>query len=234
LSSPSSPIAGLALPKPTPDAVGRWVPQAQLAIAQWLEISPLESCLPIFLTRFLFQSQFPDLTPRSPLDARFCEQRERIRSFTCKEADLAERCVPAEFWDQGVSELFHSSTIARAPLDWLETVVFQRSPLDCAFVIFKVHEALTKMAGLHAAQKRGVADAQEFFEGIPGFDDIFGHWVALLALSDLPDPKGIATFVTEWSKLPGFPQRFVACCTYLEASVRHIEGPGGEEEEENP
>jgi hypothetical protein len=232
LSSPFSPIAAVPPPEQTPDAVGRWVAQSQALLSQWLCLTEPEPCLAVFLIRFFFQTKFPAFGPAPSLTTRLSAERERIRGLTCRAALLAERCVPDDFLNTSVKDLFQSSTVARAPLDWLQIVPFQTSPLDCAYAIFKVHEALTKMAALHAAQKRGVANPQEFFEGMPGFDDIFGHWVALLAVSDLPDPKAVVEFVTRWSKLPSFPQRFVACCTYLEASVRQIETSDGVVEEE--
>jgi hypothetical protein len=114
---------------------------------------------------------------------QFLTQKELIRGLTPREANLI---VPKEFVDQPVMRLFNSSSIAKAPLDWLEMVTFQVCPFDIAYA---------KMAILLATQGQENDESQVFFEKMPGFDDIFGHWVGLLAVSELPDPKGLITFM---------------------------------------
>jgi hypothetical protein len=222
--APQCPLAALSPPSESVESVTTWVRQGQAVLAQYLEKPPpdAEPILAILLERFVFQK--PGRGPRQDRDAdRLNAERERIRALTPEEARLSPNYVPPEFADQPVSRLFESSTIARAPLDWLQVVAFQTCPLDIAYSIFKTHEALTKMATLQAVRGQENPQPQAFFDRVPGFDDIFGHWVALLSASDLPDPGAVVAFVNEWSGLPSFPQRFLVCCAYLEASVRQIE-----------
>jgi hypothetical protein len=232
-AAPSCPLAKLPPHTGTPESVAEWARQGQAVLAQYIGEAPpdAEAVFAVLLIRFAFERWAPARAEGGEADA-LTAQRERIRTLTPREAHLVERYVPPECADLPVTRLFEVSSIARAPLDWLQIVPFFACPLDVAYTIFKTHEALTKMATLQATQAQENPQAQAFFERMPGFDDIFGHWIALLAASDLPDPKSIVAFVNEWAGLPGFPQRFLACCAYLEAAVRQIETFGQDHEEE--
>jgi hypothetical protein len=142
--------------------------------------------------------------------------------MTPTEANVVLRYVPDGCQTRPIPELFQSSTVARAPLEWLQLTQFYVCPLDVAYGVFKVHESLTVMATLQVTQNEPSAGPMAFYAKMPGFDDIFGFWIALLAVSDVADPRALVAFLNKWSGLPAFPKRFMACCAYLEASVTHI------------
>jgi hypothetical protein len=235
-ASPSSPLSVIAPHAGTPDSVAQWVRASVAALVQYIggaeaEVeAEAEGVLSVLLARFVFEFEFERRAAARADD--LSGRREHIRGLCPRDVPIVDRYVPAECAERPVTRMFAVSSIARAPLDWLQIAGWRVCPLDIAYAVFKTHEALTKMATLEATRNLQSQEAQAFFERMPGFDDIFGHWVALVAVSDLPDPKEVVEFVNEWARLPGFPQRFLACCAYLEAAVRQIETFGQEEEEE--
>ena len=69
-------------------------------------------------------------------------------------------------------------------------------------------------------------DSESFFSKVPGFDDIFGLWICLFCTAQLADARTLYASIVNWSKLPGFSQRFLACCAYLEAAISQSEQEG--------
>jgi hypothetical protein len=206
-----------------PESICAWILRASEILSAFATTSLPEKAaiLQILLSKFVFLLSYPDLRPRPEPSCELAGKIEAIRWSTAREVRLIEKFVPVQYFDRPVAELFQCSSIAKAPREWLLTVPFLVCPIDIGYVIFKAHEALTKMAILLITQAGG--DSQAFFDNVPGFDDIFGHWVALLACADVPEPRATVEFLNTWSAMPGFPKRFLPCCAYFEAALAQIE-----------
>jgi hypothetical protein len=169
-----------------------------------------EAVLSIMLTRYVFSHRYPEFTFRAEPDQNFSDNLRAIGQTT---HNLGFRS--AAYRDKEIADVFGPCKDA---IDWIQKLQFQLAPVDAAFAIFKAHEALAVVA-------TGAAPAAAH-ERLPGFDDIFGLWAALLIASGVPDPRGIVDFVNKWAALPGFPKRFIACCAYMEAALAQIEALG--------
>jgi hypothetical protein len=230
LDSDNSPLRAMPLADVGEDAVAEWVSQAAVLLSQFENSDSPDRriIISIFLARYLFNRWHPKFAPENTVDADFNARREAIRKMTPTQANIIPRYVPDGYQDRPISELFQSSSVARAPLEWIQRIQFHVCPLDVAYGVFKVHESLTVMATLQVTRDQPDADKRTFYQKMPGFDDIFGLWMALLAISEVADPRGLAAFLNRWSVLPAFPKRFMACCAYLEASAAQIAEFGSE------
>ena len=160
------------------------------------------------------------ISPVNNTNEKFYKAMDVIRQRTPEESNILPKYVPESCKGKPVQEMFRSSSIAEAPIEWLELSQFKVCPLDIGYCIFKVHESLSIMVTLQASSGDESAD---FFARMPGFDDIFDIWLCMVCCSNLADPIGINNFLSTWSRLPVFPSRFHACCAYLEAAVQQIQ-----------
>ena len=216
-----------------PDEVINWINRAAATIAalDGIQISERREVINVFVVRYFFERTYPQFQPEVVGDdAKFTETRERVLRMKPEEAHIPKKYIPPSCLDLPVSKLFESSSIAKAPALWMSMMQFKCCPLDVAYYIFKVHESLSIMATLQATENSQGTTSEDFYSKMPGFDDIFDLWLCLVCYADLADPRGMNNFVGNWTRLPGFPQRFVACCAYLEAAVSQIEALGEEEQ----
>ena len=110
--------------------------------------------------------------------------------------------------------------MASAPVEWFRNASIQVTPIDAAYSIVKVHEAISVMAVLRSTS---VEKNEDFRDKMPGFDDIFEIWLSLLATSDVFDPKQLLTFIDKYSILPGFSARIMSHLAYFEASLMQLQ-----------
>jgi hypothetical protein len=240
LDCPSSPLAKaklipLQIPNST-DSVFGWISEATTAVVKYDNIESTErrEAISIYVMRYLFSRTYPLFKPKSKHDPGFCRVMRFCSKKTPTQANIQSKFIPKGYENKSLKEMFNSSSIAKAPLEWLNLVQFMYCPVDMAYCISKVHESLSLMTTLQATNGQ---TPQDFFAKVPGFDDIIDVWIALVCCSDLADPKSIYDFISKWSRLPGFPSRFMACCAYLEASADQIAShiPSTlQEEEETP
>ena len=227
LDSDASPLHDLSFENvETIDAAGVWIREA---VARLAEYDGIRSCkerelfLRVFATRYLFSRAFPKLAMASISSAKFDNNRALIRTKTPGFIGIDAKYIGNELIERPLSDLFENTSINQAPVAWLEMAQFAVSPPDVAFCIAKVHESLTIMATLQASRGNGSV-AKDFFRKIPGFDDIFGLWVAAVAVSNAGNLMGISQFLSDCECLFDFIPRFAMCVTYLQASIANING----------
>lgn len=213
------------------DAAIDWIRRASDTLVQLdgIQISDRKDVINVLVARYFFERTYPLFAPELHDDTIFSQTRQKIRQMNPKEAKIPLKYVNPNLLDKPVTEIFTSSSIASAPVGWMNLMEYKLCPLDVAYCIFKVHESLSIAATLQATENSKGTTSEDFYSKLPGFDDIFDLWICLVATSDIADPCGMNNFIGEWTRLPGFPQRFVACCTYLEAAVSQIKVIGGQE-----
>jgi len=207
------------------NSVSNWIQSAVSVITKFDSIDNIErkEVINVFAMRFLFERTYPLLRPENQYSVSFSRAMQTATQKSPLEMGIPEKYIPAQCMNVPVAEMFSVSSISSAPIEWLRYAQFKVSPLDVAFCIFKVHESLSIMATLQATNMNESQDSEEFFAKMPGFDDIFDLWLSSVCVSGVTDPKGICEFISKWSRLQGFPSRFLACCAYLEASISQIE-----------
>lgn len=208
-----------------------WIKSAAETLVQLdaIPITDRRDVINVLVSRYFFERTYPMFVPELKHDEVFTATRQKIRGMTPEEAHIPLKYVNKAILDKPVTEIFKLSSIHSAPVGWMNLMEFKLCPLDIAYCIFKVHESLSIAATLQATENSKGTTSEDFYSKMPGFDDIFDLWICLVATSDIADPCGMNNFITEWTRLPGFPQRFVACCTYLEAAVSQIKELGGQE-----
>jgi len=209
----------------SPPSVIKWINEATISIAKYdgISINERKEIISIFVTRYIFERIYPKLQPPNRYDPQFYLKRQKILDKKPHEANIPNKYIPQQSVNLPVSKYFESSSIAQAPVQWLKLMQFKVCPLDVAYCIFKTHESLSIMATLQATLNSNGDNSEDFFSKMPGFDDIIDIWICLVCVADVADPRGMNDFIGEWTRLPGFPQRFMACCAYLEAAISQID-----------
>lgn len=204
------------------DAINMWLQRAIDVIVKYDGIDNTErkEVIIILLLRYIFKKMYYMLKPELYHSPTLARTMEILSERSARENFVQEKYISKEFFNKPIKELFTSTSIAKAPVEWLNLTQFKVCPLDMAYCIFKVHESLSIMVTLQASN--GKPESSDFFSQMPGFDDIFDIWICLLCVSNLCDPSGIINYIMKWSKLTGFPNRFMACCAYLEAAVNQL------------
>lgn len=204
------------------DSVNSWLERAIDVIVKYdgIENTERKEVIVILLLRYLFRRTYPLLKPELYHSPSLLRTMEFVANRTPIENNVPEKYIPAKLRNEPTKVLFKSNSIASAPVEWLNLVQFKVCPLDMAYCIFKVHESLSIMVTLEASH--GNPDTSDFFAQMPGFDDIFDIWICLLSVATICDPAGIVQYIMKWSRLTGFPHRFMACCAYLEAAVEQL------------
>jgi hypothetical protein len=174
------------------------------------------AALSILMVRYAFNRRYREFSFRAAPDQNFINGVSAI-------GDNAQNLgfQSGAYRDTDMDDVFGA---CREAVGWFQTLLFQLAPVDMAFAIFKVHEALALIAT--------GAEPDAVHERRPGFDDIFGLWAAVLIAGGIPDPRGILNFVNQWAALPGFPKKFLACCAYMEAALAHIVAFGQDTDEQ--
>ena len=198
-----------------------WVASATRAMAAWVNIEDedKEGALSILLVRFLFYETYPLLYINSELDFALAHKMEKFCAQTPEQIGIQDKYLVGECKGRPVSDMFTIDSISSAPVEWFRTAIVKVCPLDAAYCIVKVHESLTVMAVLRDTARRQKAQMQDFCEKMPGFDDIFEIWLALIATVGNLNPDGLLNFISTYSKLPGFTARINVSLTYLEATM---------------
>ena len=206
-------------------SVIKWINDSANIISKFdgINIPERKEVLIIFLTRYFFDRTYPLFQPINNLNNNFSNLKQKFLLKNPKEANIPLKYIPKNCINLSVSNIFLNSSISQAPVQWLKLMQFKVCPLDVAYCIFKTHESLSIMATLQATENSKGESSEDFFSKMPGFDDIFDLWITLVCVTDIADPRGMNDFIGEWTKLPGFPQRFLACCAYLEAAISQIE-----------
>ena len=203
------------------ESVTQWLNQAIDVIVNYdhIENTERKEVISVYMIRYLFSRTYPRFKPELKNDLLFSKAMNHFAMLKPADNNIPNKYVPKGYENRPTRDLFESSSITQAPKEWLNLSQFKNCPLDVAYCIFKVHESLSIMVTLQASNGEGT---QEFFNKMPGFDDIIDIWIALVCSSDLADPQGIYSFIFDWSRLPGFPSRFMNCITYLEAAIQQI------------
>ena len=207
------------------ESVKNWILEAKDAIIEWLRIEyeineDQENATLILLQRFLFYTTYPLLYPPSSFDQAFTDKMNKFANQTPEQIGIQKKFVPDECSNKPVSELFKFDSVASAPVEWFRNASIQVTPIDAAYSIVKVHEAISVMAVLRSTS---VEKNEDFRDKMPGFDDIFEIWLSLLATSDVFDPKQLLTFIDKYSILPGFSARIMSHLAYFEASLLQLQ-----------
>ena len=79
------------------------------------------------------------------------------------------------------------------------------------------------MCVLRAAKANHPSEVENFMDKMPGFDDIFEIWMAMMSACNLRDPFCILRHVMKYSNLPGYKGRLMSAITYLEASITQFQ-----------
>ena len=222
----SSPLAKAKLiPITVPNdfqSICGWLTQAIDVVVKYdnIENTERKDVIAVYLTRYLFNKLYPRVKPNSINDLPFSRVMQHFARLNPEENHIPAKYVPEAYKNRPVADFFMSSSVTKAPKEWLMLAQFKVCPLDVAYCIFKVHESLSIMVTLQASDGQ---ETQDFFSKMPGFDDIIDVWIALVCCSDVADPQSLYSFIYAWSRLPGFPSRFMNCTTYLEAAIQQIE-----------
>ena len=211
----------------TPEFIKKWIDDATVCIAAFVLTEDLDRAdlIAIILERFLFSVTYPKLFPEPTEEAKRKDLEKKMMKFsqkTPREIGINLSYVMEGYEDRPVTDLFNIDNISRAPLDWLAEMDFHVCPIDSAFCLAKAHEALSMMCVLRKAKASHPSEVSDFMEKMPGFDDIFEMWLALLSVSGLPDPFRTLHNLDKYSKLPGFTGRLLSSIAYLEASIMQL------------
>jgi hypothetical protein len=205
-----------------PALVREWVMGATGALLLWGGEEMDESAISIIVLRFLFQATYPLLYPRDVFDSEFAKRLAAFSQKTPVEIGIAPKYVPPDLADCPVSELFEVDSIGQAPIAWFRNARHAVCPLDAAFCVVKAHEALSVMAILRGTAGHETAAVRDFYDQMPGFDDIFEIWLAFVAVVREMDPRGLLAFIERYSGLPGFTARINVAVAYLEGALAHL------------
>jgi hypothetical protein len=165
---------------------------------------------------------YPLFYPKEPFDIEFAQKLSEFGRRTAADVGIPSKYIPGELGERPVSELFEIDSIARAPIGWFDNARYSVCPLDAAFCIVKVHEALSVMAALRVTSETECAAVRDFCDQMPGFDDIFEIWLALVAVVGDLDPRGLLMFIERYNTLPGFTARINVAVAYVEAALTHL------------
>ena len=211
----------------TPEFLKKWIDQATVSLAEFVLTEDLDRAdlIAILLERFIFTVTYPKLLVEPTEESKRKDLEQKMMKFskkTPREIGINLSYVMDGYEDRPVSDLFNIDDISRAPLEWLSEMDFHICPIDSAFCLAKAHEALSMMCVLRKAKASHPSEVKDFMEKMPGFDDIFELWIALLSVSGLPDPFRTLNNIDKYSKLQGFTGRILSSIAYLEASVMQL------------
>ena len=211
----------------TPEFMKKWIDNATVILAEFVLTEDMDRAdiIAIIVERFIFANTYPELMPPPTEENKRKDLEKRMASFskkTPKEIGINLDYVMEGYENRPVTDLFNIDDISRAPLEWLAEMDFHTCPIDSAFCLAKAHEALSMMCVLRKAHAQHASEVTDFMEKMPGFDDVFELWLALLSVSGLPDPFRTLQFLDKYSKLPGFSGRLLSSIAYLEASVMQL------------
>jgi hypothetical protein len=209
-----------------PTAMKAWIQEVIATILEWfndgVRDDKRDAALAVIVVRFFFWLTFPQFEKNVPFDLELAHKMAIFVSRTPGDLGIAPKYVPPGYADRAVSELFEIDSISRAPLEWFQEALFQYCPLDAAFCVMKAHESLSVMAVLRDAASHGDAEKQSLCDKLPGFDDVFELWLAMVAMVAVLNPEGLFAFIEGYSRLPGFSTRILVPVTYLEATLTHF------------
>ena len=207
------------------ESISEWINLATNIITKFDSIDNIErkDVINIFMIRYIFERTYPLLQPESKYHHGFSRTMKKISEMNPIDLLIPKQFIPENLLEKPIYLYFEQNSISLAPIEWLKIAQFKICPLDVAFCIFKVHESLSILTTLQASGNKNGISSEDFFNKMPGFDDIFDIWIALICVSGIIDPHGLNDFISKWSRLIGFPSRFLACCAYLEASILQIE-----------
>ncbi|KAH0787940.1 hypothetical protein GPJ56_008148 [Histomonas meleagridis] len=208
------------------DSVKQWISNSVASFIKWYGNNELNddqvAALEILLVRFLFAETYPKFYPEPSYDEELVKKMENFGKRTPKDIGILDKFVPEQCVGKPVIEMFEVDSISRAPKEWFHSAINQFSPIDAAYCIVKVHEALSVMAVLRVTSKKENSDVEDFYQKMPGFDEIFEIWMALVCATGEPDPNRLMNFINNFSCLPGFTSRVMASIAYLEASLTQL------------
>lgn len=212
----------------TPEYIKEWIDNATICVAAYLKTEDYDRAdiLQILLQRFIFTDLYPKLY-EEPTDIEtlnnYNKNIEKFRKKNPIEVGIKGKYIKEGYEDKPVEELFLIDENSKSPIDWINSSEFCIAPIDAAFCLAKAHEHLSMMCVLRAAKANHPSKVENFMDKMPGFDDIFEIWMAMMSACNLRDPFCILRHVMKYSNLPGYKGRLMSAITYLEASITQFQ-----------
>lgn len=152
-----------------------WIKEASLIIFNYIEEKNLDfnsilmndefklkfDTISIFLVRFVFEFTYPafEWFPRS--DPSFTRKIEKLCLKTPRSMNVSLDFISPDLADVECVKMFEKNSVSRAPIEWLRSAQYEVCPLRAAYCISKVHESLTIMATLAAADNEAAAKKEK-------------------------------------------------------------------------
>lgn len=148
-----------------------WIKEASLITFNYIEEKNLDfnsilmndefklkfDTISIFLVRFVFEFTYPafEWFPRS--DPSFTRKIEKLCLKTPRSMNVSLDFISPDLADVECVKIFEKDSVSRAPIEWLRSAQYEVCALRAAYCISKVHESLTIMATLAAADNEAAA-----------------------------------------------------------------------------